>query len=121
MYCAPRDDEANAAARDGVNAYIGSMIDANSDWGTTVSKDYPHHPKMIENLKRLTFEKLRDGGGAWVGSPATIREKIIWLHEQVGGFEIASLQVNSHTMDVETAEASMRLFAKDVMPQLKKL
>jgi alkanesulfonate monooxygenase SsuD/methylene tetrahydromethanopterin reductase-like flavin-dependent oxidoreductase (luciferase family) len=121
MYCAPTDEKAIEFARDGVNAYIHSMVDANSEWGSVVSKDYPHHPKMIENLKKLNFEKLREGGGAWVGSPGWIRDKISWLHEAIGGFELASVQVNSHTMDVKSAEASMRLFAAEVMPQLKKL
>jgi hypothetical protein len=35
----------------------------------------------------------------------------------VGGFEIASLQVNFNTVPVAEAKASMRLFAEEVMPR----
>ena len=34
----------------------------------------------------------------------------------VGGFEIASLQVNFSAIPLEDAERSMRLFAQEVMP-----
>ena len=103
------DDEAGFERR--------GIADATSDWASgTMSKDYPHHPKLAENLKKVTFEKLRDNGGAWVGSPERVRDTIAWYNDQVGGFEIASLQVNSHTTPVAAAEASMRLFAEKVMP-----
>jgi hypothetical protein len=36
---------------------------------------------------------------------------------QIGGFDIASLQVNTKLTDVEKAKASMRLFAREVMPR----
>ncbi len=117
MFCAPTDRAAEDAAREPINAYMKSIADATSDWASgTMSKDYPHHPKLAENLKKVTFEKLRDNGGAWVGSPERVRDTIAWYNDQVGGFEIASLQVNSHTTPVAAAEASMRLFAEKVMP-----
>jgi hypothetical protein len=34
----------------------------------------------------------------------------------VGGFDIASLQVNFHTIALEDAERLMRLFAQEVLP-----
>ena len=117
MYCASNDADAISVAREPINAYVQSMIDANSDWGAGMtSKDYPHHPKMVENLRKLTFEKLHAGGGAWVGSPATVRKQIADFNASIGGFEVASVQVNSHTIPLGLAEASMRLFAKEVMP-----
>ena len=116
MYCAPTDRQAVAEARDPINAYMRSLLEASSDWVGGSSKDYPHHPKMVENLKKVNFEKLVAGGGAWVGSPERIREQISKFDDAVGGFEIASLQVNSHTIPVASAEASMRLFADEVMP-----
>lgn len=39
--------------------------------------------------------------------------------EQVGGFEVASLQVNFNTIAVGEAEASMRLFAEKVVPRFR--
>ena len=37
----------------------------------------------------------------------------------VGGFEVASLQVNFNDIAVEDAERSMRLFAEEVMPAVR--
>ena len=120
MFCAATDGAAADKARGPINAYMRSLVDANSDWGAGASsKDYPHHPKMIENLRKVDFEKLLAGGGAWVGSPSTIRDKIKWFNDMVGGFEVASLQVNSHTQLVTEAEASMRMFSAEVMPHFR--
>ncbi len=40
-------------------------------------------------------------------------------HKAVGGFEVASLQVNFNLIRVQDAEASMRLFSQEVMPKLR--
>ena len=52
----------------------------------------------------------------WVGSPAEITDKIAAYSEAAGGFEEASMQVNFHTLEYAKAEASIRLFAEQVMP-----
>ena len=117
MLCASTDAQAEAAAREPINAYMRSLVDANGDWGKGMtSTDYPNHPKMIENLRKVNFDKLLEGGGAWVGSPARIREQIARVREEYGGFEIASLQVNSHTISYAEAAASMKLFSEQVLP-----
>ncbi len=36
---------------------------------------------------------------------------------QMGGFDIASLQVNLKMLDIENAKVSMRLFADEVIPR----
>jgi alkanesulfonate monooxygenase SsuD/methylene tetrahydromethanopterin reductase-like flavin-dependent oxidoreductase (luciferase family) len=119
MYCAATDAEGEATARSHVEGYLKSIVDANSDWASTSSKDYPNHPKMIAAMKSVTYDSVVAGGGAWIGSPATIRKQIERYQEAVGGFEIASLQINSHTCPVDKAEASMRRFAAEVMPHFR--
>jgi len=37
-------------------------------------------------------------GLVWIGSPADIAEQIVAYNRKVGGFEIASLQVNFNTL-----------------------
>ena len=54
---------------------------------------------------------------AWIGSPAEIMQTIARLQDELGGFEHASLQVNFNTMPFPAALASMRLFAREVMPR----
>ena len=39
---------------------------------------------------------------------------------EVGGFDIASMQVNTKLTDAEAAKDSMRLFAAEVMPRFAK-
>jgi len=118
MYCAPTRAEAYDAARERVNAYIRSMVEAGSDWGTgTTSKDYPNHPQTLESLKKASFDSQVANGGCWVGSPSELRDMIAAYQTAVGGFESASLQINFHTLSLAAAEASMRLFAREVMPK----
>jgi len=118
MFCAATDKEAEASFREPIEAYMKTLVAAASDWaGGTESKDYPNHPKTFEALRKVTFEKLQQNGGVWVGSLGKVRETIAWFDDAVGGFDVASLQVNSHTTPTALAEASMRLFAEQVIAE----
>jgi len=119
MFCWPSREEAVAMSRERVNAYIRSMISAGSDWGAgTTSTDYPNHPRMLEGLKKTNFDTQLAAGACWVGNPKDIIDMIRYYDEATGGFESASLQVNFNTTTAAQAEASMRLFAREVMPAL---
>src|SRR6266511_1568220 len=117
MYCAETTAEAAAVARVPLNQYLKSIVDAASGWMSGVSsRDYPNYQKLIEDLSRATFESQVDKGLAWIGTPEEIRRSIDSYHRSVGGFESASLQVNFGMIGRAEAEASMRLFAREVMP-----
>jgi hypothetical protein len=58
---------------------------------------------------------------AWVGTPQCILETVASYREQIGDFEIASLQVNFNDIALADAEASMRLFGDKVLPRLPRL
>ena len=45
-----------------------------------------------------------------------LREQIESYNGLCGGLEMAILRINFHHMPVEEVEASMRLFAEEVMP-----
>jgi alkanesulfonate monooxygenase SsuD/methylene tetrahydromethanopterin reductase-like flavin-dependent oxidoreductase (luciferase family) len=117
LLCAPTDGEAAAIARGPLDRYLRSLVDAAADWtaGLT-SADYPGYHQIIAGLRSETFESQVEKHAAWVGSPRRIVEQILAYDEQVGGFEIASLQVNFNDVAVGDAERSMRLFAEQVMP-----
>jgi alkanesulfonate monooxygenase SsuD/methylene tetrahydromethanopterin reductase-like flavin-dependent oxidoreductase (luciferase family) len=119
MLCHPDDATAQTIARDPVNRYLKAIIDAAVDWteGKT-SKDYRNYDKLFSKLAEQTFDTTLAQGGAWVGSPATIVRQIRDYAETVGGFEVASLQVNFNDLPYATALASMELFAHEVMPQV---
>ena len=72
-------------------------------------------------LAREDFDSQVAKGAAWIGTPARILEAVRAYNEQVGGFEIASLQVNFNDVALADAEASMRLFGEEVLPRLPRL
>jgi alkanesulfonate monooxygenase SsuD/methylene tetrahydromethanopterin reductase-like flavin-dependent oxidoreductase (luciferase family) len=122
MFCARTEAEAVAIARQPLNDYLQSLVEAACDWTEgTNSADYPGYDKIIAGLRAETFESQVEKGAAWVGTPKQLCEAIQSYYQQVGGFEIASMQVNFNTLPVEAAEASMRLFSKEVMPQFANL
>lgn len=116
MYCAPTEAEAIATAEPLVNAYLDSLYQAAKEWGNLSSKDYPNYSELIEGLRQSNFEKQKAQNGVLVGTPETIRKALQTFHDDVGGFEVASLQANFHTMSETAAERSLRLFAEQVMP-----
>jgi alkanesulfonate monooxygenase SsuD/methylene tetrahydromethanopterin reductase-like flavin-dependent oxidoreductase (luciferase family) len=117
MFCHEDADRAVEIAHDPLNRYLRSLVDAASDWTAGMSsKDYPNYDKIIAALARETFETQTEKGAAWVGPPEKLIETIERYDEMVGGFDIASMQVNFNTVPVEDAERSMRLFGEKVMP-----
>ncbi|MCZ6524411.1 MAG: LLM class flavin-dependent oxidoreductase, partial [Alphaproteobacteria bacterium] len=117
MLCHRDGKRAAEIAREPLNRYLRSLVEAASDWtGGLSSKDYPNYDKIIEALSRETFESQVAKRAAWVGTPEELKRAIAEYEAQVGGFEIASMQVSFNTITVDQAESSMRLFAAEVMP-----
>jgi alkanesulfonate monooxygenase SsuD/methylene tetrahydromethanopterin reductase-like flavin-dependent oxidoreductase (luciferase family) len=118
LYCDTDGDRARAFACPLLDNYLRSLVDAASDWlrGTS-SSDYPGYDKVIAALRASSAEDQIATGGAWIGTPDEIAASIARLQEELGGFEQASLQVNFNTMPFAPALASMRLFAREVMPR----
>ncbi|HEX5453787.1 MAG TPA: LLM class flavin-dependent oxidoreductase [Stellaceae bacterium] len=122
LYCEPDGDAARHFASPLLDAYLHSLVEAASDWldGTT-STDYPGYDKVIAALRASNATEQIASGAAWIGSPDEIGATIARLQEELGGFEQASLQVNFNTMPYEPALASMRLFARAVMPRFDRV
>jgi alkanesulfonate monooxygenase SsuD/methylene tetrahydromethanopterin reductase-like flavin-dependent oxidoreductase (luciferase family) len=117
MFCAPTREEAYAASKDDHTHYLKAIAAGAAGWSSAMeTKDYPNYQKMIANLSNETFESTVEKRTAWIGTPQELRMTIKEYNEASGGFESASLQVNFGKMDVAVAEASMRLFAREVMP-----
>ena len=68
-------------------------------------------------MKNFTLETQIEAGGAWVGTPEEIKAIIRRAQSTFGNFEHASLQINFGTLDFAEAQKSMRLFAREVMPE----
>lgn len=117
MFCGESREQVAAIAREPLNIYLRSIVDAASDWMSGVSsRDYPNYQKMIEFISKETFDSQVEKGAAWIGTPDDIRRSIENYDREVGGFESASLQVNFGMIGRADAERSIKLFARDVMP-----
>jgi alkanesulfonate monooxygenase SsuD/methylene tetrahydromethanopterin reductase-like flavin-dependent oxidoreductase (luciferase family) len=118
MFCDPDGARARAIAAPLIDNYLRSLVDAASDWldGRT-SQDYPGYDKIIAGLRASNAADQMTTGAAWVGTPDEIARTIATMQADFGGFEHASLQVNFNLMPFDEAIASMRLFAREVMPR----
>lgn len=116
MFCHEDAEEAARIARDPLNRYLKSLVDAASGWVDGAESDaYKNYGKMIAALDAETFESQVEKGAAWVGTPEVLIEKIRAYEADIGGFDDASLQVNFSDMSYEDAERSTRLFGEKVM------
>jgi alkanesulfonate monooxygenase SsuD/methylene tetrahydromethanopterin reductase-like flavin-dependent oxidoreductase (luciferase family) len=116
MYCAESETAARADSEDDLNYYLRSVVEAASDWtGGASTKDYPGYDKLIAEFAKETWESQVGKGVAWIGTPDKLRPMIKSYWDEVGGWEIASMQVNFGTMSCDKAERSMRLFSREVM------
>jgi len=118
MFCDHDADRARSIAAPLIDNYLRSLVDAASDWldGRT-SRDYPGYDKIIAGLRASNAAEQMTTGAAWVGAPDQIAETIATMQRDFGGFEHASLQVNFNLMPFDDAMASLRLFAREVMPR----
>ncbi|MBM3573013.1 MAG: hypothetical protein FJX52_11775 [Alphaproteobacteria bacterium] len=120
MLAASTKDEAMAIAREPLNRYLRSLVDAASAWTEGLnSADYPNYDKIIAGLAQETIDTQMAKGAAWIGTPRDIADAIADYDRKVGGFEVASLQVNFNTISFDVAARSMRLFAEQVLPKFR--
>ena len=120
MFCHADGAQARAIARAPFESYFHALAEVTADWeGGVASKDYVDYDKQAAKLRATTLESQIAGGGAWIGTPAEIREAIMRANEVFGPFDHASLQINFSTLDFEQAQASLRLFAAEVLPGVR--
>lgn len=119
MLCHHDQAAAERIAREPINRYLRSLVAAASEWMSgEASADYPGYDRIIAGLSRETFETQVEKCAAWVGTPECILDTVARYRAQVGGFEIASLQVNFNDVALADAQASMTLFGEAVLPRL---
>jgi alkanesulfonate monooxygenase SsuD/methylene tetrahydromethanopterin reductase-like flavin-dependent oxidoreductase (luciferase family) len=118
MLCHEDQQEAYRLSRDRVDAYLASLVDAARDWiDGESSADYPGYDRIIKGLENDSFEHQLENGGVWVGTPDSITAQIESYADEVGGFEIASMQVNFFDLPLADAARSVELFGREVIPR----
>jgi alkanesulfonate monooxygenase SsuD/methylene tetrahydromethanopterin reductase-like flavin-dependent oxidoreductase (luciferase family) len=119
MFCHADARTARDVARGPFEAYFKALGESAGEWTTGMaSKDYKDYDKSMAKLKAFTLDSQIASGGAWIGTPAEIRDTIARCVEVIGPFEHASLQINFANLDFESARTSLRLFAREVMPAI---
>jgi alkanesulfonate monooxygenase SsuD/methylene tetrahydromethanopterin reductase-like flavin-dependent oxidoreductase (luciferase family) len=117
MFCHEDKTKAREIPRQSFDQYFRLIFEASQDWTTgTSSKDYKGYGDLVNKLKTLSLENQIEMGSALVGTPDEIKALVAKNIELYGDFEHASLQINFGSIPYEDARASMRLFAREVMP-----
>ena len=122
MCCAPTREEAMARGIGPCNGHLKGLAAASKEWLTGAStKDYPGYDKLIAHVTNDTAERQVAAGSAFIGTPADIVEMIQTYNDKVSGIDSMSLHFTPSNMPVDTAERSLRLFSREVMPKLAML
>lgn len=118
MFCHEDGHLAREIPRHQFEDYFTALFESAGEWTKgTASKDYKGYGESIGRMKSFTLENQIKSRGALVGTPDEIKSVIRDFESAVGKFEHASLQINFGTLDFATAQQSMRLFAREVMPE----
>jgi alkanesulfonate monooxygenase SsuD/methylene tetrahydromethanopterin reductase-like flavin-dependent oxidoreductase (luciferase family) len=117
MFCHADPKLAREIARPPFEEYFRALNEAVGDWERGSSKDYRDYDKSARALRSFTLDGQIESGGAWVGTPDEVRAIIRRVVASIGQFEHASLQINFGNIDAGEAQKSMRLFAREVMPE----
>ncbi len=121
MFCHEDARQARGIPRPQFEDYFVALFESAGEWTQgTASKDYKGYSESIGRMKNFTLENQIEARGALVGTPDEIKAIIRSLEEKIGKFEHASLQINFGTLDFAEAQKSMRLFAREVMPEFSR-
>ena len=122
MFCASSREAARSLSQADHEHYLRAIADGAAEWGKgAFSNDYPNYQKMYTALSSENYETTVAKRTAWIGTPDDIINAAEIYNRECGGFDAASFQVNFGNMPLETAEASMRLFARECLPHLSKI
>ena len=120
MLCQETDERAREIAKEPFADYFDALNECARDWvDGAASKDYVGYKESMQKIKSVSMESQIESGGAWIGSPATIRQSIRKCIDMIGPFEQASLQVNFGKVSFSDALSSLRLFCREVLPEFR--
>lgn len=122
-YVAETDEEAEAGARTYMAEYADSALRHYQFMGEHLktTRGYEYYGQMADLRRQLPpdvqAQDLYYVNHVW-GSPKTCIEKLRSINDQMGADEFIAV-FSYGGMPVQKAEASMRLFAKDVLPAVQ--
>jgi alkanesulfonate monooxygenase SsuD/methylene tetrahydromethanopterin reductase-like flavin-dependent oxidoreductase (luciferase family) len=123
-FCDPSPERAREMARRYIGAYYQTVLDhyqfQNDHLART--KGYEYYGKMAEKIAEYGTDTVIDYfvNLQVSGTPEQCYERILDIHRRTGNSHFVGV-FSYAGMPYDEAERNMRLFAKDVMPELKKL
>ncbi len=75
-------------------------------------------PRQVPESRRQRASKIEEGAYAIVGSPATVRDKLLEYGKQLGVGNLLGL-FQLGTLPADLTRKNMTLFAEQVMPALR--
>jgi len=123
-FCDPDAGRAEEQARRWIGGYYQTVLDHYkfADDHLARTKGYEYYGKMAEKISQYGTDKVIDyflNLQVW-GTPEQCYQRILDIHARTGNSHFVGV-FSYAGMPYEEAERNMRLFAKEVMPQLKKL
>mgnify|MGYP001344761884 CR=1 FL=1 len=122
-YCHADPDHAKEAAEQYLASYLSSLLEHYDLMGTHLeeTKGYDGYGQVAKYLRKHGFEKYVEGflAANAYGTPDQMIESFRERREQIGPFELATC-FRFGGIPIDDAEKSMRLFATEVLPELKR-
>lgn len=122
-FCHPDPDYAKKAAEEYLGHYLNSLLEHYELMGEHLSetKGYKGYGEVASYLRKHGFQSYVDAFHAAnaYGTPEQLIETFRARREVIGPFELATC-FRYGGVPYEEAEAGMRLFAKEVLPELKR-
>ena len=121
-FCHADEKYAREQAEQYLAIYLQSLLEHYELMGDHLgkTKGYTAYGKQAEILKHIGFDKYVQGFQASnaYGTPGQILDKLKDRYEQIGSFELATC-FRFGGIPFDEADASMKLFAAEVLPEIK--
>ena len=118
LVVADTDERAEEIADLYLRRYLNAWANAVSPWGKGGSRGYSGIGRMLRELRPAA---LYTEGGAIVGSPATVIDRIRAFNGNVGGVDEILWQIDFGAMPLSEARRTLTLFCNEVLPAVKSL
>jgi alkanesulfonate monooxygenase SsuD/methylene tetrahydromethanopterin reductase-like flavin-dependent oxidoreductase (luciferase family) len=121
LVVADTDARAEEIAETYLRRYLDVWAVAVNAWDRRESSAYQGYSGFGWMLRGLQPAKLYTEGGAIVGSPATVVDRIRAFNDHIGGVDQILWQIDFGAMPLAEAGQTLELFCTQVLPEVKSL
>ena len=118
LFVAPTRREAREACRPYMEQYLVNFRAAARAWTGRQSAAYKPYSALEQLLNDITYERVLDETRAIIGDPDDVARQLTYIRQTFGEV-YPTFQINFGMMDKATAQRSIDLFARHVMPMFR--